>query len=230
MRQTIAIILSLAVLALFIALGTWQLQRLQWKEALIAEIEAKIGAVPTDLPKAIDPVKDKYLPVVVSGVFDAGGVFVLGSNRDVGAGHRVVSAFATPEGRRILVDRGFVSVQAGRPELFASAPMTVTGNLHWPDERDSYTPEDDLSENTWFARDVDKLAQKLNTEPVLVVARTQTNPTIKPMPVTTAGIPNRHLEYVGTWFLLAATWVVMTGFALWRMKRGTRDTLAPRND
>ncbi|UWQ05426.1 SURF1 family protein [Aliiroseovarius crassostreae] len=212
-------LLSLTVLAVFLSLGTWQLQRLQWKEALIAEIDAKIGADPTDLPKTVDPDQDKYLPVLVSGAFDAGGVFVLGSTRDFGAGHRVISAFAMPDGRRVLVDRGFVPVRVGRPDLEASAPMTLTGNLHWPQERDSYTPEDDLAGNTWFARDVEKLAQHLGTDPVLIVAREQTDPVIIPMPVTAAGIPNRHLEYVGTWFLLAITWSVMTGFALWRMKR-----------
>ena len=44
MRQAIAIILSLAVLALFIGLGTWQVQRLQWKEGVLAEIDARIAA------------------------------------------------------------------------------------------------------------------------------------------------------------------------------------------
>jgi surfeit locus 1 family protein len=39
------------------------------------------------------------------------------------------------------------------------------------------------------------------------------------MPVTTEGIPNDHLEYAMTWFLFAITWVVMTGFALWRIRR-----------
>jgi len=44
---------------------------------------------------------------------------------------------------------------------------------------------------------------------------------VSPLPVTSEGIPNDHLEYAMTWFLLAATWIVMTGFALWRMKRRT---------
>ncbi|MDA5093844.1 SURF1 family protein [Aliiroseovarius sp. KMU-50] len=215
----IAAFLSMIVLAIFVSLGTWQLSRLEEKVALIAKIEAKIGADPVDLPKSPDAEQDKYLPVFVSGSFDENGVFILASTRDFGAGHRVVSAFVMPEGRRILVDRGFVPVQSGRPDLEASVPMTLTGNVHWPDERDSYTPEDDIAGNIWFARDVDKLARHLNTEPILIVARDQTDPAIKPMPVTSSGIPNRHLEYVGTWFLLAITWSVMTGFALWRMKR-----------
>lgn len=214
-----AAILSAIVLAIFVSLGTWQLGRLQWKEALIAEIDAKISADPVAVPDTPNAVDHKYLPVGVMGVFDPGGVFILGSNRDFGAGHRVVSAMTLIEGRRILVDRGFVPVRTGRPELPGGDKGTLVGNLHWPNERDSYTPEDDLKANTWFARDVDKLAAHLNTEPVLIIARTPTDPAINVMPVTSAAIPNRHLEYVGTWFLLAITWSVMTGFALWRMKR-----------
>lgn len=229
LKFLLAALLSLIVLAVFLSLGTWQLQRLQWKEALIAEIDAKIGADPVAVPDTPNPQDHKYLPVGVMGAFDAGGVFVLGSSRDFGAGHRVISAFTMSDGRRLLVDRGFVPVQAGRPDLKASGPMTLAGNLHWPAERDSYTPEDDIAGNTWFARDVGKLARHLNTDPILIVAREQTNPVIIPMPVTSAGIPNRHLEYVGTWFLLAITWSVMTGFALWRMKR-RRPQSAPPSD
>lgn len=224
----LAALLSLIVLAVFVSLGTWQLQRLQWKEALIAEIDAKIDADPVGLPDAPRMEDHQYLPVAVAGAFDTGAVFVLGSTRDFGAGHRVVSPYTIENGRRILIDRGFIPVAAGRPE-FTGGEAGVTGNLYWPDERDSYTPEDDLAANTWFARDVDKLAKHLNTDPVLIVARTPTSAAIHTLPITSSGIPNRHLEYVGTWFLLAITWSVMTGFALWRMKR-RRSKAAPPAD
>lgn len=218
LKFLLAALLSLIVLAVFLSLGTWQVQRLKWKEALIAEIDAKIGADPVDLPDVPRMKDHQYLPVAVAGAFDPGAVFVLGSTRDFGAGHRVISPYTTENGRRILIDRGFIPVAAGRPE-FAGGQAGLTGNLYWPDERDSYTPEDDLVANTWFARDADKLAQHLNTEPVLIVARTPTSNMILTMPITSEGIPNRHLEYVGTWFLLALTWSVMTLTLLWRKKR-----------
>lgn len=100
--------------------------------------------------------------------------------------------------------------------------MEVTGNLHWPDERSDSTPANDPDKNYWYAREVDVMAAALGTEPILIVARSETDPSVSPpLPVTSEGIPNDHLEYAMTWFLLAATWIVMTGFALWRMKRRT---------
>ncbi|WP_457773652.1 SURF1 family protein [Phycobium rhodophyticola] len=103
--------------------------------------------------------------------------------------------------------------------------MTITGNLHWPDETDGYTPEKDLAANIWYARDVPALAQHLGTEPVLLIAR-ETAPkdtSVAPLPVDTSSIPNRHLEYVLTWYGLALTWVVMTTYFL-RRRRSDDDS------
>ena len=63
------------------------------------------------------------------------------------------------------------------------------------------------------------MAATLKAEPVLVVARSDTGDGIEPMPVGTEGIPNDHLQYAITWFSLAAVWLGMTVFLLWRIKR-----------
>ncbi len=72
-----------------------------------------------------------------------------------------------------------------------------------------------------FARDLDQMADELGTQPTLVIVRQMTpaEPRVLPLPVTSEGVPNRHLEYAGTWFLLALTWSVMTLALLWRKKR-----------
>ncbi|UWQ13529.1 SURF1 family protein [Aliiroseovarius sp. M344] len=222
--------LSIAILAVFLGLGKWQLDRLYWKEGVLAEIESQIAAAPVDLPAQPDPARDKYLPVTVTGTMGGDTLRVLVSSRDAGAGYRLISSLETADGA-VLVDRGFIRVADAVPPP-TGGEMSIVGNLHWPDDRNSATPENEVATNTWFARDIDQMADVLNTRPLLIVARqaTPAEPGILPMPVTSAGIPNDHLEYAVTWFLMAATWVVMTGFALWRMKRGTRDTLAPRND
>ena len=219
-RQILAALLLLAGFAVFVGLGIWQLQRLEWKEGILAEIEAQIGADPVALPDQPDPATDKYRPVTVTGAFEAQELLVLVSSRDHGAGFRAVSPFVTENGRRIMVDRGFLRTEA-RENPRSYGPAEIEGNLHWPDERSGSTPEDDVDGNWWYARDVDKMATHLDTEPVLVIARTRTDPAILPLPVDTSQVRNRHLEYAMTWFLFAATWVVMTGFALWRIRRRT---------
>ena len=217
-RQILAALLLFAGFALFVSLGLWQLHRLEWKEGILAEIEAQIGAPPGPLPAHPSPEADKYRPVDLTGTMGAQELDVLVSSRDWGPGFRIISPFTTEDGRRIMIDRGFVpTTQKDAARL--TGPMALTGNLHWPDERSSSTPADDPEGNWWYARDVAKMAAALGTEPVLVILRESPDSTVLAMPVTTEAIRNKHFEYAMTWFLFAATWVVMTGFALWRIRR-----------
>ncbi|MFP4304303.1 SURF1 family protein [Rhodosalinus sp.] len=223
MRRFIGpLVIGIAGAAVLIALGVWQVQRLQWKEALLADIEARIAAEPVALPAAPDPRADRYLPVRAEGVIGAEELHVLVSTKTEGAGFRIVTPFETEGGRRLLLDRGFVPDEAKGAER-RTGPVAVTGNLHWPDDRSSATPENDPGDNFWFARDLDQMAAALNTEPVLLVVRQEDPPApgIMPLPVDTSGIPNDHLEYAVTWFGLAAVWVAMSGYLLWRTARRT---------
>jgi surfeit locus 1 family protein len=221
-RMIFPFLLGLVGAVILVSLGTWQLQRLSWKAGIIAEIEARIGAAPVAVPANPDPVRDRFLPVTATGTITDAELDVLVSVKNVGPGYRIISAFETEDGRRILLDRGFVAnARKGDPRPAVEA--TVTGNLHWPDEVDSFTPAPDLRRNIWFAREVPAMADALETEPVMIILRdtTEPDPAVTPLPVDSAGIPNDHLEYAITWFGLAIVWVGMTAFLLWRIRQRT---------
>ena len=197
--------------AVLISLGVWQVQRLAWKQAVLADITARISADSVALPVDPDPVADKYLPVAVTGTYDDQVIYVLVSQKQIGAGYRVIAPMQTDAGRRVLIDRGFVRLEERDAVTAPAGKVTVTGNLHWPQEIDSFTPEPDLP----------AMAQALNADPLLVVVRETSLPDgpVTPLPVDTAGIPNDHLQYAITWFSLALIWAAMTlVFAL----RGSR--------
>ena len=205
--------------AILIGLGQWQVRRLAWKTALLADIETRIAADPVALPATFDPVADRYLPVRVTGRFDGQLLTVLSGQKNVSAGVDVIAVFVTDDGRRVLVDRGFVPEGSAVPRSTASA--TLVGNLLWPNDRDAFTPLPDARTGLWFARDVPAMALALQTEPMLVVAAAPTGDGIDPMPVSISGIPNDHLGYAITWFSLALVWAGMTGYWLWRIKMKT---------
>ncbi len=219
----IPLIFGIAGVAVLVGLGKWQVERLEWKEGVLADIAAHISASPVALPDEVARETHRYLPVEVTGRIGAEALRVLVSQKQVGAGYRVISALESG-GRRVLLDRGFVRVSADVPAP-PDGPVTVLGNLHWPDERLSSTPENDVAGNMWFARDIAQMAQVLGTEPVLVVARALSVPDegISPLPVDTSGIPNDHLSYAITWFSLAAIWAAMTGAFIWRVRQTERD-------
>ena len=219
-RMILPLLFGLVGCAILIALGVWQLQRLAWKEGILAQISARLTDRPVPLPAAPDPARDKYLPVRVAGRFTGPGIDVLVSVKEGGAGYRVIAAFQTEDGRRVLIDRGFLPAdQRARPRIAATAALL--GTLHWPDETDSFTPPPDAARGIWFARDVPAMAAQLQTEPVLIVAREATGDGITPLPVDPRGIPNNHLNYALTWFSLAAVWAGMTGLLLWRIRHRT---------
>ncbi|WP_299427818.1 SURF1 family protein [uncultured Shimia sp.] len=203
-----------------VSLGTWQLQRLTWKEGVLTEINVRIASDPVALPDSIDVERDKYLPVAVSGTITEDEIHLLASTRDAGAVYRLVSAFETEGDRRIMIDRGWIKT-ADKDTARPAHAVDVVGNLHWPDERDSYTPANDVDGNIWFARDVDQMAEVLGTEPVLLIVREDSDKgaIATPLPVDTAALPNNHLEYVLTWYGLAIVWVAMTLYYLRRMRK-----------
>jgi surfeit locus 1 family protein len=144
-------------------------------------------------------------------------VRVLVSQRGQGAQYRIISPFETGE-RRIMVDRGVMPTE-GAPPLNAG-PVTVTGNLHWPREVDGFTPGADLARNIWYARDVARWPPiRGRAGPVIARDLSVSDAPLTPLPVDTSGIPNDHLNYAITWFSLAALWMGMTLYLLWRIRR-----------
>jgi surfeit locus 1 family protein len=215
------LVLGFVGIAILLNLGSWQMKRLAWKEGVLSEIDARIASPLSELPEAPDPERHRFAPVQVIGNYTGEYLRVLVSQKQVGAGYRYIAAFDTLAGR-IMIDRGFQSLLNEKaPQLIGD--VAVEGNLHWPSEVDGYTPEPDLAENIWFARDVDSMAEALNTRPVLVIARAvaPADPAISPLPVSSDAIPNDHLNYAITWFSLAIVWLGMTGFVVWRMTRRT---------
>ena len=222
-RLIFPLLLGLVGCVVLIGLGVWQLQRLEWKQAKLAQIEAKIASAPIDLPASVTEKDDIYLPVMVQGRLLGPEALVLTGLNEAGAGYRVIGAFEVAGGpRKIMVDLGFVA-EADRGFARPTGPMMVSGNLNWPAEKDSYTPEPDLLRGIWFAREVERMANVLGTEQVLVVARKvdPAIPAISPLPVDTSSVPNDHLNYAITWFSLALVWLGMTCLLVWRIRRRT---------
>lgn len=216
-RMILPLLFGLVGAAILIGLGTWQVQRLQWKQGLIATAEAKIAMPAVALPAQPDPVADRYLSVTVQGRFLGPEAHVLTSIQGQGPGFLVIAAYQTDDGRRILVDRGFV------PETAKTAPrppreVAVTGNLNWPDDVNSATPPPDEGRGIWFGRDVTAMASALGTEPLMLIARSDTGDGVQAQPVS-ATFRNDHLGYAITWFSLAVVWLGMTVSYLWRIRR-----------
>ena len=205
--------------ACLLYLGKWQLDRLYWKLDVLQKIDQKISEAPVPLPAEPSESVHKYLSVEISGQFIGQSIRVLASKKRFGAGYRVIHVFRT-DGRRLLIDLGFVGLETDY-DIDLISDISLVGNLHWPDEVDNFTPEPDLENNIWFARNVERVASALQTEPILIILKDSTlkDQNIKPMPIDTTHIPNDHLQYAITWFSLAIIWALMSCLFIWTTRQ-----------
>lgn len=229
--MTIATLIALAIL---IALGSWQVQRLGWKTALLAKVAAlqaaasvPIGPVLTSLAAGSD---GDFVRVTASCPALAKAPYLeLYGIREGVAGVRLISACRLDSGPfgSILVDRGFIpDTETGRPAVSGekAAPVQVTGVLRAGDRASFVTPPNDLAANHWYSRDIAAMAKALKAErpaPTFLMAETPTNPdfpALVPSPLP-AEISNRHLEYALTWFGLAAALAGVYVAVLWRRRK-----------
>lgn len=218
LRLTSALLLGLAGVVFLCGLGSWQIQRMYEKRAQLDEMTAGISSPAVAVPAILNPEKDRYRPVVAEGRFTGETLYVLSGKAMIGAGVQVISVLQMADGRRLLVDRGFLPDDDKHKALSVSA-VKIVGNLMWPRDSNEYTPPPDTKTGMWFGRDAEAMAAVLQTEPVFIVAREPTGDGIEAMPVDTSTIPNDHWGYAITWFLLAAVWAVMTAGLVWRIRR-----------
>ncbi|HYD27546.1 SURF1 family protein [Brevundimonas sp.] len=225
-------IASAVALAVLIALGAWQVQRLQWKQGLIAAAEAAAvrPAAPLDQVMAGGSPEFRRVTVDCPGLATAPYV-ELRSIHEEAAGVRLISACPAPGGHEVfLVDRGFVAdgISARPPVLAGTAPTRIEAVVRAASRAGpmAVAPEG----RHFYARDNAVMANALGVEgplaPWTLFAVTSTNPewqALKPS-APPASFSNNHLAYAITWFGLA---LALIAFYVALLRR--RPSAAPRS-
>jgi surfeit locus 1 family protein len=199
--------------ALLCGLGVWQLERLQWKLALIARVNGHMASAPLPLDRiqAMNGDDAQYRRVTLKGHFDhAHEAYVF--TTDAGAAvYHVLTPFWTDDARVLMVDRGEVPKEKLDPATRAAA--NVAGEVHltgvWrvPDAPGAFTPPPDIAHRIWYARDLVGIAAADHltlAAPVVIEADATPNPGGWPGGgQTVVSFRNQHLSYAITWFGLA---------------------------
>jgi surfeit locus 1 family protein len=229
-------LLCLPMFVLLVGLGVWQLERLQWKLALIAEMTRNMAAAPIDLDAALAlGDRAQYRPVTITGRFEnSREVYVFTTGPNGAPVYHVLTPLVLSDGRAMLIDRGFVPMSlrdpASRPGSEPMGTVHVVGIWRMPDRPGSFTPAPDLKHRVWYARDLSGIAQaeKLNLA-AQVILEAEASPSDVSWPQagqTRVDLPNDHLQYAGTWFLLAGALVVI--YFVYHHAQGRLDFTADR--
>lgn len=234
-------VLMLALAAVCVFLGSWQMHRLAEKDALVAAVDARLTAAPIPVPPkeswADLPVQDLvYQQVELTGAYrytQTTTVFTSLSDpkgQYAGPGYWVMTPFELQGGGTVFVNRGFVPQQyqetAAVGDLHGEDPgiVTISGVFRTPEAAGFMTPEADMSNRIEWVRDPARLAKM--TDPALAPIA----PFYIDLPAGPAGelpqagetvvsFPNNHFGYALTWYGFAIVAVVMLGFWLTQKAR-----------
>jgi surfeit locus 1 family protein len=221
-------LLCLPLFAILIGLGVWQLERLQWKLGMITQIRRNIHAAPISLDEALKLgiERAQYRRVALTGVLDNANENYLYTTGPRGRpGYHVLTPLTLASSRAVMIDRGYVPLSLRHPALRpGSQPegvVRLTGVLRAPDRPGFFTPSANLHDRVWFARDVEAMARHDHLRlvaPVVLEAIATPGEKWPRGGQTRIDLPNDHLQYALTWFLLAAALAVV--YIAWHRARG----------
>lgn len=213
-------LVTLLCLAILLALGTWQVQRLAWKEALIATIDSRVSAAPValaEVEKAAGAGGDiEYQPVAAAGTFLHDKEQFFFATHDGQSGWYVYTPLSLADGRFVFVNRGFVPYDrksaATREPGQVAGEVSLTGLARTAPaaKPSSLVPDNQPAENVFYWKDLVAMTANAGLEPASVLpffidAAKSDVPEGYPVGgVTIIDLPNSHLQYAVTWYGLAA--------------------------
>ena len=208
-------IITLPVLLILIGLGSWQLQRLQWKNDLISSFEARSAADAITIPDANAALDDlEFRNLALYGVFQHDKeTFLTGRTYEGNAGFHVVTPLLLDDGRIILVNRGWVSEDYRDPAKRAfsqiDGQISVTGILRRPGVKGYFVPENEPENGFWFTLVPSQINRHLGLGNTAIdqfyadALRTSDVVTLPIAAKTELNLRNAHLSYAMTWYGIA---------------------------
>ena len=188
-------------ISVFIALGTWQIIRLGWKNNLILEIENSLKNPPVELTQSN---KVNYLKIKTSGSVDFEKQIYLYNLNDSGTpGFEVLNPIQI-NGENYLLNRGWIPFEKkDTPEINIIDQTNIVGTIKIQGRKNIFKPDNDLKENYWFSlnrEDILKFTGKKFSKYIIYLDGNYQLPRPK---IITANISNNHKKYAITWFSLA---------------------------
>ncbi|QXT36211.1 SURF1 family protein [Sphingomonas sanguinis] len=219
---TLAILtaIGVALIAAFLSLGVWQLQRRVWKLNLIATVNARLHAPPVAAPRTAGA-SDAYTRVTAEGRFRNDRETFVQAVTERGPGFWVLTPLVGPR-FTVLVNRGFVPTEKRADHSRPDGPVRVTGLVRVTEPDGAFLRSNDPIADRWYSRDVAAIAKAKRLGPVapyFIDADATPNPGGYPVGgLTVVAFRNSHLSYALTWFALAILTVVGI-VILWRRGR-----------
>ncbi|KAJ2008133.1 surf-like protein [Coemansia thaxteri] len=212
-------------------LGTWQIQRLKWKMALLDDVNDRMHRRPVALPLRVTAEeinRNEYRRVIVHGVFDHANEMLVGPRSyESEPGFIVVTPLVREDGSRVLINRGWIKRELQdpklRPESQTADPVTLVAFVRASPGKNKFTPPADPENKQWFNLDLELMAKHTGSQEVLLEV-IQPESAAAVILDARSGIPlgapsqvdirNNHLQYTLTWYAMSAITGAMLFYSL----------------
>lgn len=221
-RFIIPTIFTFVAFATLITLGTWQIERLNYKNAMVESVNERIKLPPISLPSMIDDVeKFRHRKIKLEGIFLHDKEIHLFTGPKVmkgKPGYNILTPFKLDNGETVLVDRGWVistkKEAETRPETLIGGHVSLTGMIHRGETPGYFTPDNDTVKNLWFWIDIATISSSsgIKLQNLYVRALKKKDATKNDVPIAgeaTIALRNDHLQYAITWYSLAIILLVI---------------------
>ena len=188
-------------IASFIALGTWQIVRLNWKQELIKQIEVSFKDQPVNLS---NHTHKNYLRIKTSGIFNFDKqIYLYNLNEKGEPGFDIITPIII-DNKNYLLNRGWISFnKKNTKEINVLNSKTITGTLKKQLKANRFKPKNNIIENYWFTLNRKDIFEYTGKSFSPFVIYSNNNLDIPKTKTITANISNNHKKYAITWFSLA---------------------------
>lgn len=200
-------------------LGNWQLQRLEWKESVLADIAKQEATDPMTNALDLSNIQEFQRGFIEGRFMQAKPIRLAPRTHDGQVGYHLIQPFQTTDNDTLLVNMGWVS----NDEEFVSFDTRLTkiaGYMKSPDPKGQFTPANFPDQNQWYFIDFDTIEKQTNLSIKDRILYLESP--VSDIPKTFVGLPkprNNHAQYAAFWFGMAGLLVLLSGLRYWQSRR-----------
>lgn len=215
----IATLMTLCGVIVLCSLGTWQIQRLAWKEALLTDITAQNTKAPRPFTSRDLTTENEFQTGSLTGSFlNDKAIRIIPRTYDGKPGAHIITPFQLNSGEMILINRGWLANNA--ENIKPNSARKIQGMIRTPQKSNPFTPENNTARDEWYAIDYAQIAQAKEINhliPIMMYESCKEGLDVQPNPCALSlNINNNHAQYALFWFSMAGVLIVIYVLRFWR--------------
>ena len=204
--------ISLALILATFLLGTWQLQRLEWKNNLIKNFDSLKKTSAIELSQA--NIKE-FTKIKVQGTINRNKkIFFPAKTLNGKVGLRISSEFTAENGNKYLLDEGWFSnleyeYFRDNSDIFKE---NIIGYIRYPRKQKIFTPDNNIENNEWYTYDLKNISNFFSSSISEVFFIKKMSPVKENFLFNSNHehqFRNNHLQYAITWFCMSLAFFII---------------------